>query len=237
MIFDLNAIIRIGLFALLACSVVTLIFVCVVFLRRVKKQKEAATAESIATWLGGITAVGTFCIGALNVTAPIGILPEADPALNAIKTFYSLIQGRECEEAWKLIHPARKDILEKEGRGFGVVQFCNAYRTTNTYENLQITKSKDTAGIPGSRIYRVSYDVTDEFPNNRFFSDVRLKTVDALKTENVNETEIIEGVIENIRRYYVMALPGIEWVILGDHRAGSMQVRTLRRRYSSSRNP
>ncbi len=35
----------------------------------------------------------------------------------------------------------------------------------------------------------------------------------------------------------IMALPGIEWVILGDHRAGSMQVRTLRRRYSSSRNP
>ena len=34
-----------------------------------------------------------------------------------------------------------------------------------------------------------------------------------------------------------MALPGIEWVILGDHRAGSMQVRTLRRRYSSLRNP
>ena len=35
----------------------------------------------------------------------------------------------------------------------------------------------------------------------------------------------------------VAALPGIEWVILGDHRAGSMQVRTLRRRYSSLRNP
>ena len=34
-----------------------------------------------------------------------------------------------------------------------------------------------------------------------------------------------------------LALPGIEWVILGDHRAGSMQVRTLRRRYSSLRNP
>ncbi len=37
--------------------------------------------------------------------------------------------------------------------------------------------------------------------------------------------------------FLILALPGIEWVILGDHRAGSMQVRTLRRRYSSSRNP
>ena len=32
-------------------------------------------------------------------------------------------------------------------------------------------------------------------------------------------------------------LQGIEWVILGDHSGGSMQVRTLRRRYSSSRRP
>jgi hypothetical protein len=34
-----------------------------------------------------------------------------------------------------------------------------------------------------------------------------------------------------------MGLPGIEWVVLRDHSGGSMQVRTLRRRYSSSRSP
>ncbi len=32
-------------------------------------------------------------------------------------------------------------------------------------------------------------------------------------------------------------LPGNEWVILADHSGGSMQVRTLRRRYSWSRRP
>jgi len=35
----------------------------------------------------------------------------------------------------------------------------------------------------------------------------------------------------------IVGLQGIEWVILGDHSGGSMQVRTLRRRYSSSRSP
>jgi transposase len=34
-----------------------------------------------------------------------------------------------------------------------------------------------------------------------------------------------------------LGLQGIEWVILGDHSGGSMHERTLRRRYSSSRNP
>jgi hypothetical protein len=36
---------------------------------------------------------------------------------------------------------------------------------------------------------------------------------------------------------YVLGLQGIEWVVLGGHSGGSMQVRTLRRRYSSSRSP
>jgi hypothetical protein len=35
----------------------------------------------------------------------------------------------------------------------------------------------------------------------------------------------------------MMGLQGIEWVVLGGHSGGSMQVRTLRRRYSSSRSP
>ena len=38
-------------------------------------------------------------------------------------------------------------------------------------------------------------------------------------------------------RQRIKGLQGIEWVILGDHSGGSMQVRTLRRRYSSSRSP
>ena len=45
------------------------------------------------------------------------------------------------------------------------------------------------------------------------------------------------GGTDTFSNFQILALPGIEWVILGDHRAGSMQVRTLRRRYSSLRNP
>jgi len=37
--------------------------------------------------------------------------------------------------------------------------------------------------------------------------------------------------------FFLLGLQEIEWVILGDHSGGSMQERTLRRRYSSSRSP
>ena len=49
--------------------------------------------------------------------------------------------------------------------------------------------------------------------------------------------ELLKSESPKYLKYEILALPGIEWVILGDHRAGSMQVRTLRRRYSSLRNP
>lgn len=200
---DLNSVIRFILYALLLLSLCTIIFLTVPFLRRIRNEKKAATAKLIAQWLAGVTAVGTFCITALNVKAPIGILPEGDPALKAIITYYGLIQGRRCEEAWRMIHPARQDTLAKEFRGFGGKEFCAAYRTTKTYENLQITRQQDIVGIEGSKVYRVSYDVKDEFPNNRYFFEVRTKTVgDVLRTESVNEKEVFKAVVTNMRRYY-----------------------------------
>lgn len=217
MTIDLNAIIRLVLYVLLACSVFTLFFLGTAFLRRIKDERKAATAKSIAAWLGGVTAVGTFCIGALNLSIPIGMLPEGDPALSAIETYFGLIEGRQCEQAWSIIHPARQDTLAKEFRDFGVIQFCAAYRTTKTYEDMQITRKQDVGGVGGSRMYRVSYDVIDDFPNNRYFFEVRSKTVsDALHTENVNEQEIFEGVIANMRRYYDVpddALPMLREIV------------------------
>jgi len=214
---DLNSIIRLVLYALFFFSIGTLLFLVLPFFRRIKDEKNAASAKTIAAWLGGITAVGAFCVGALNLKAPIGVLPDSDPAVSAIKKFYSLIQDRKCERAWGLIHPARQDTLAKEYRGFGVKQFCTTYRTTKTYENLQITKKQDVEGVGGNRIYRVSYDVMDEFPNNRYFFEVRSKTVgDALRTESVNEKEIFDGVVANLRRYYDVpddALPQLRQVV------------------------
>ena len=203
MAIDPNTIIRLVLYTLLILSLCTLVFLSVSFLRRIKDERKAATAKVIAGWLGGVTAVGTFCIAALSVKVPIGILPKGDPARGAIETYYGLIQGRDCEHAWGMIHPARQDTLAKEYRGFGVKEFCAAYRTTKTYENLQIMRDEGATGVGDSRIYRVSYDVKDEFPDNRYFFEVRSKTLgDALRTESVNEKEVAEGVIANMRKYY-----------------------------------
>jgi len=91
------------------------------------------------------------------------------------------------------------------------------HSTTKTYENPQITRQQDIAGIEGSRVYRVSYDVKDEFPDNRYFFDVRTKRVgDALRTESVNEKEVFEAIVTNMRRYYDVpndALPRLHEIV------------------------
>ena len=54
-----------------------------------------------------------------------------------------------------MIHPARQDFLQKEHRGFGVKEFCNAYRTTKMYENLQILREQDVKGVGGAKLQSV----------------------------------------------------------------------------------
>src|SRR6516165_4029144 len=58
----------------------------------------------------------------------------------------------------------------------------------------------------------------------------------------IADEAIRRGLVSNISqrsvgRFLKKGLQGIEWVILGDHSSGRMQVRTLRRRYSWSRRP
>jgi len=50
------------------------------------------------------------------------------------------------------------------------------------------------------------------------------------------QDEQTRKITENIYKTF-LGLQGIEWAILHGHSGGSMQERTLRRRYSSSRNP
>lgn len=216
MAVDLNTVIRAIFVVLLFASAGTLLFLFVPFLRRVKNERKA-TAKTMAAWFGGITAVGSLCVSVLNVKVPIGVLPEGDPAVAAIESYFAAIQARDCKAAWDLVHAARKDTLAKDFRGFGLEQFCKAYQTTRTYENMQILRRQDVSGVGGARLYRVAYDVKDEFPNNRFFFEVRSKTVaEALRSENVNEREVFERVTANLRRYYEVPdgdLPRLRQVI------------------------
>jgi hypothetical protein len=62
----------------------------------------------------------------------------------------------------------------------------------------------------------------------RFRMTVEIETPQGIRT---GSSVMEEGA------YKKLGLQGIEWVVLGDHSGGSMQVRTLRRRYSSSRSP
>jgi hypothetical protein len=67
---------------------------------------------------------------------------------------------------------------------------------------------------------------------NPVFADWRMLDAPVTGRHEKNWMPFVDG-----RELRFMGLQGIEWVILRDHSGGSMHERTLRRRYSSSRNP
>jgi hypothetical protein len=198
---SLNSGIHAVLYVLLGLSGATLILLLVLLVAQVRK-KDYSAPKRIAIWAGIATSVGSFAIAALNVSFPIGILPQSDPAYQAISTFYSAIQSKRCRDAWILIHSARKAELME--RHFSEVEFCGAYETTRTYDNLNIERQDTKQERTAARSYRVSYDVTDEFPRNDLF-DLRLKDfADVTKSGSYDEKKLIGIIVNNMRLYYVV---------------------------------
>lgn len=198
---NLNTLLHTVFYTLLGLSGTTIVFLLVLFVARLSK-KDYSVPKQIATWAGIATSIGSFAIAALNVNLPIGVLPESDPAFQAIKTFYTAIQSKKCSDAWSLIHSARK--MELKAKDFGEGEFCGSYGTTLTFENLDVQRQESKVDVIPARIYRIAYDVWDEFPRNDL-GDLRLKDFgDVAKSGSYDEKKLMEIIMRNLRLYYVV---------------------------------
>lgn len=197
----LNILVHGAFYALLVLSSVSLISIIVVIGLRLRRKREYSIPRAIATWAGICTSVGSFAIAMVNFNFPIGVLPESDPAFQAIRTFYEDIQNENCDGAWKLIHSARKAILARE-YGFGRDQFCDAYVTTQIYHNLAIRREDDKGDLISSRLYRVAYDVDDDLPRNNIYDFALKDYADVMSTTKLQDDYSLVSIIENIRLYF-----------------------------------
>jgi hypothetical protein len=211
----INQIMHVAFYVLLALSGITIISLIFFVTIRSIKKRDYIVPKVIAAWAGIATSVGSFSLAILNFNFPIGILPESDPAYNAIKTFYNSIQARNCDAAWNLIHGARKKILAEE-YNFGRDQFCEAYKTTQTYDGLEITREDKNSSGMSSRDYRVTYDVFDNLPRNNLY-DLHLKDFsDVVRLGPWDEKHLLDEIIENLRLYFVVPeedVPSIKDII------------------------
>jgi hypothetical protein len=200
---NLNSLLHGILYGLLLLSGST-IFLLVFMLGARLRKKDYRAPKKVATWAAIATSVGSFAIGALNVKIPIGILPESDPAYETIKNYFSAIQGKECSNAWGMIHAARKKELKDKNKDFDERQFCESYSTTLTYENLDIQRQNTKNDGVSTRIYRVAYDVWDELPRNDLY-DLRLKDYrDVLQSKTYDENKLTSIILNNLRLYFVI---------------------------------
>ena len=112
-----------------------------------------------------------------------------------------------------------------------VVRFLKLHRETGSIDSAKFGGYKDFALAAHEDLVR---QLVAEQP------DITLAELeDRLTKKNITVGKSsISRFLHHLKLpFKKMGLQGIEWVILRDHSGGSMQVRTLRRRYSSSRSP
>jgi hypothetical protein len=198
----LNQTIHVVFYVLLALSSTTLVFLIMFLVQRCVRKRDYTAPKIIATWAGVCTSVGSFALSIVNFNFPIGILPEQDRAAEAIKQYYEAVQDRRCDDAWNLIHSARKKILADD-RNFARDQFCEAYETTQTYQNLELVR-EDKKNLMTSRLYRVAYDVEDVLVRNNLY-DLQLKDfADVMGSGPWNEAYLTNAILDNLRLYYIV---------------------------------
>ncbi len=214
----INQIMHLAFYVLLALSGVTIFSIIVFVAIRAVTKRDYEIPRTIATWAGICTSVGSLSLSILNFNFPIGILPETDPARDAIRSFYDSIQARDCDNAWQLIHTARKKILEAEFR-FGRDQFCDAYRSTQIYEGLEITREASKTDLVSSRTYRVTYDVFDSLPRNNIYELYLKDFSDVIHSNLWNERDFFDEIIANMHLYFIVPdedVPEIKEIISKD---------------------
>jgi hypothetical protein len=153
-------------------------------------------------------------ISALNVSTPIGVAPVPDQAKENIEKFYSAIEDGNFDTAFRLIHPARLDEIRAVKPNFSRDQFKELYASTREYKNRFVSRLHSLFETD-SRVYSVSFDVSDEVPRNRLYESRQALVKDVAQTGILNIEPLLSSVINNLKESYDLP-PNIEPVVRDD---------------------
>jgi hypothetical protein len=122
-----------------------------------------------------------------------------DEKANVIQLFYDRLNGRNYEDAWALIHRARKE--EIRGRIKDANDFKSLYASTVTHKNIKIVSEthSDTEAT-----YNVSFDVQDAVLRNELYQSREEKISKAFEKGIINKDKLVDLVFENLNDYFIL---------------------------------
>jgi hypothetical protein len=193
----LNQLVHFLVGSVLVLSLLTLSgFVLVLLMSSLKKRRGADILKTVTVITGVLTATG-----ALWVKATGARVTTADEGRDAIKSFYGHVANNNFQQAFDFIHPDRKEEMEKQNRTYS--DFKNAYTSTTEYRNLQI--SFDKAESSSTRWYLVAYDVKDLFPLSTLREESWVPTSSLVDQGVVDQQKLINIVVADLRRNYLLS--------------------------------
>jgi hypothetical protein len=114
-----------------------------------------------------------------------------------LRQYYALLDEKRFEDAWDLIHSARK--YEIRDRIKTANDFAKTYETTRSHQNVKI--DSDRVGSDDAT-YWVSYDVQDRLPRTELY-ELTERTVRELFNKGImNEDNTLDLILDNLRMYF-----------------------------------
>lgn len=137
---------------------------------------------------------------------PLDLRPSGrtaeDEATVVIQQFYKLIDKRDFESAWQLIHRKRKVEITAKKPGFDWKDFAKTYSSTRERSDLQIVRISAPSAI--DRVYRVSCAVRDELPISHLYRSRTVLAKDWFDGGSLDREKIIGIVIKDVKDQFVV---------------------------------
>jgi hypothetical protein len=134
-----------------------------------------------------------------------------DEKAYAIERFYNLIEARRFEEAWTLIHRARKAEVPLIRNW---EDFAKTYSTTMSHQNVEVRSDQNGET---EATYLVRFDVEDRFLTNMFYQYRERSVREIFDNGVMNKDQTLRIIFDNLRTYFFLPeeeQPGVEEFLL-----------------------
>lgn len=189
----LNRLLTVLVDSVLVLSLSTLVLGVIFLVFQTFKKRGAGAIKTITVITGILTAASALWIKATGAQ-----IKPPDEVRDAIASFYRYVENKNFDQAFDLIHSARKEEMKQNNRGYE--DFKNASASMRDIRNLQILPDKAEAGA--YRMYLVSYDVKDTFPANTLREESWLASSVLMDVGLINQEKIMSMVLADLRRDY-----------------------------------
>lgn len=168
--------------------------------------KSLSTDELTMRWrkaaviLPVIAAIVVALIGTMLPKAPSSPKPDGlDEQASVIHRFYEDLNGQRYDEAWALIHRARKaeiSLIVKDAN-----DFKKRYVSTTAHTNIKIAMETDDATEP---IYVVAFDVQDDALRSTLYQLKEQRVDESVQKGIVNKKRMVDLVFANLNDYFIV---------------------------------